>query len=209
MAIEITPARDKKFKHTIANTQQDVAVVLENVHDAHNIGAVIRSCDAVGVRTIYIVDTHIQVQEKRKIEKASSTGVARWMDILYFTDLDTCMSKVTKNYSEIWATHLGRESISLYDVDLTTSCALVFGNEHAGITDEMLSFCTGNLIIPQKGMVQSLNISVACAVTLFEALRQRIAAGFYTDDFNMDSPLHNKMYKKFREEQLESKKPNQ
>jgi len=74
---------------------------------------------------------------------------------------------------------MSSDAVSLYDLDLTQPCALVFGNEHAGISEEALSFADANFLIPQMGMVQSLNISVACAVALFEALRQRRAAGMY------------------------------
>jgi tRNA (guanosine-2'-O-)-methyltransferase len=67
----------------------------------------------------------------------------------------------------------------LYDLNLTERVALVFGNEREGVTEECLSYCDGNFIIPQVGMVQSLNISVACAITLYEAYRQRSIEGYY------------------------------
>ena len=89
------------------------------------------------------------------------------------------MAAVKKQCDKIYATHLGVESHSLYDLDLTERVALVFGNEHSGVTEECLKYCNGNFIIPQVGMVQSLNISVACAITLYEAFRQRLNAGYY------------------------------
>ena len=76
---------------------------------------------------------------------------------------------------------MGSSSRSLFDLDLTASVALLFGNEHLGISDEALQHCDANFVIPQVGMVQSLNISVACAVSLYEAYRQRHLKGFYSD----------------------------
>jgi tRNA (guanosine-2'-O-)-methyltransferase len=79
----------------------------------------------------------------------------------------------------VLTTHLATDSVSLYDTDLTKSVALVFGNEHAGISDEVRALGDGNFIIPQMGMIQSLNISVACAVSVYEAYRQKMVKGHY------------------------------
>ena len=95
------------------------------------------------------------------------------------------MAAVRKKCDKIYATHLGVESCSLYELDLTQRVALVFGNEHAGVTEDCLSYCDGNFIIPQMGMVQSLNISVACAITLYEGMRQRLHAGLYDGTLRM------------------------
>jgi tRNA (guanosine-2'-O-)-methyltransferase len=74
---------------------------------------------------------------------------------------------------------MSSDAVSLFDVDLTQPVALVFGNEHDGVSEEARNAADGNVIIPQVGMIQSLNISVACAVSLFEAMRQRMVAGMY------------------------------
>jgi tRNA (guanosine-2'-O-)-methyltransferase len=79
----------------------------------------------------------------------------------------------------IFATHLSSDAVSLYEMDLTVPVALIFGNEHSGVSEEMLPLTDGNFIIPQVGIIRSLNISVACAVTLYEAYRQKQAAGQY------------------------------
>ena len=82
-------------------------------------------------------------------------------------------------YDKIYSTHLSKDAVSIYDLELTQSVALLFGNEHEGCTEEALSYSDGNFIIPQYGMVRSLNISVACAISLYEAQRQRLKAGRY------------------------------
>lgn len=165
---------------SVAARRQNLTVVLENVHDPHNIGAVMRSCDSVGVREIFILYTEKHLDEKRiEMGRRSSSGARKWLDIHLYRDVDACFKHVKQTYDDIWATHLGESAKSLYKLDLTSSVALLFGNEHDGLSQEALSYASGNFIIPQMGMVQSLNISVACAVSLYEALRQRQTADMY------------------------------
>jgi tRNA (guanosine-2'-O-)-methyltransferase len=120
-----------------------------------------------------------QISRHKKFGKKSSASAAGWLSIYQFDDTRACVDAVRKKYNKLYATHLAEEAVSLYQLDLTEPVALVFGNEHAGVSTELLSHCDGNFIIPQVGMVQSLNISVACAVSLYEAFRQRQVKGFY------------------------------
>jgi tRNA (guanosine-2'-O-)-methyltransferase len=173
----MTPERAAKIKKVLNHRQDGLVVVMENVHDPHNISAVMRTCDAVGVQDVFVLTTIISRHEK--FGKKSSASAAGWLTIHQYEDTALCMEAVRKKCDKIFATHLGVHSHSLYDLNLTERVALVFGNEHAGVTEECLNYCDGNFIIPQMGMVQSLNISVACAITLYEALRQRLDNGFY------------------------------
>ena len=136
-----------------------------------------RTCDAVGVQDLYVLTTIIP--RHKRFGKNSAASAAKWLTIHQYDNTAECMEAVRRQCDKIYATHLGVSSSSLYELDLTQHVALVFGNEHAGVTNECLGYCDGNFIIPQVGMVQSLNISVACAITLYEALRQRQQAGFY------------------------------
>ena len=179
----MTPEREQRIRQVAAKRQMDLAVVIENVHDVHNIAAVVRTCDAVGINRVYALYTDPQIKTtKLKIGKRTSAGARKWVDVHMFKDMDACMNEVCANHEQVFATALGDETRSIYQCDFLQSTALVFGNEHGGVSDELLKYCTGRIIIPQAGMVQSLNISVACAVTLYEVLRQREAAGFYTDN---------------------------
>lgn len=179
----MTPERERKFKKVIRRRQPNLAVILENVHDLHNIGAVLRSCESVGVMEVYVLYTEEGLtKEKIKLGGRTSAGARRWLEVYLYNDAEKMFQAVKAKYEHIWATHLGENAKSLYELDLTTSVALVFGNESEGISEEVLEYTTGNFIIPQMGFVQSLNISVACAVTLFEALRQRKAKGFYDEN---------------------------
>lgn len=179
----MTPKREDKFRRVVAKRQFNLTVVLENVHDPHNIGAVMRTCDAVGVREIYVLYTEDQLTEETlQVGKSAASGAKKWVEVHLFQDVASCFGAIRKKYNHILATHLAENAKSLYDLDLTDSVAILFGNEKDGVSQEALSFTDGNLIIPQMGMVQSLNISVACAVTLYEALRQRQLAGCYDQD---------------------------
>ncbi len=173
----MTPEREARITKVLNHRQPGLVVVMENVHDPHNISAVMRTCDAVGVQDIFVLNTTIP--RHKKFGKASSASAAGWLSIHQYDDTAACMAHVRRLCDKVYATHLGAASVSLYDLKLDERVALVFGNEHAGVTEECLQHCDGNFIIPQVGMVQSLNISVACAITLYEAYRQREIAGCY------------------------------
>jgi tRNA (guanosine-2'-O-)-methyltransferase len=193
----INDDRSKKFRDVIAR-RQNLTVILENVNDPHNVGAVIRSCDAIGISEVYIVYTENSYNFlSQKIGKNASSGARKWVEAHYFGDLMECLAAVRKKYTKIYGTHLSETSQSLFALDLKEPVALMFGNEQKGISDEALKELDGNFIIPQYGMVQSLNISVACAVSLFEASRQRKEVGLYDLPFDDNNVSHNAMYDAF------------
>ena len=175
----MTPEREAKLKKVLNNRQSGLVVVLENVHDIHNISAVIRTCDAVGVQDMFVLNNVIQRHARFGYNSAASA--LKWITVHQFEDTAACFAALRQRCDKIYATHLGTASASLYDIDLTERVALVFGNEKDGVTDGCLAMCDGNFVIPQAGMVQSLNISVACAISLYEAYRQRRLAGMYDD----------------------------
>lgn len=178
----MNPVRTQKIKNVIRQSQPDLTVVLENIFDPLNISAVLRSCDAVGVREVFVIYTKPYLDKRGLIlGKRTSGGTFKWIDVYVFEDLETCFQRVRERYGRILATHLGAESTSLYDCDLSQPTALLFGNEDEGISREALALSDGNFIIPMAGFAESLNISVACAVSLFEARRQRAARGYYSD----------------------------
>ncbi|GAA4329226.1 RNA methyltransferase [Flaviaesturariibacter amylovorans] len=173
----MTNERREKIEAVLSKRQAGLTIVLENVFDPHNISAVMRSCDAVGVQEIYVLNT--KIPRHKKWGARSSSSAAKWLTVHQFTDAAECFRKLRGKYGRILTTHLSTDAVSLYDCDLTVPTALVFGNEHAGVSDEFREQADGNFIIPQVGMIQSLNISVACAVTLYEAYRQKSVAGHY------------------------------
>lgn len=173
----MTPERRQRLSDILDRRQSSLTVVMENVSDPHNISAVMRTCDAVGIQDVYILNTLIP--SHRKWGKKSSSSASKWLTIHQFTDLNRCLDTIRAHYDMIYTTRLSGDAIPLYQLDLTGSIALVFGNEKDGVSPEIGARADGNFIIPQVGMIRSLNISVACAVTLYEAFRQKSAAGHY------------------------------
>jgi len=184
----MTPERMKRLTDVLAKRQFDLTIVLENVTDPHNISAVMRTCDAVGIQEIHILNTRIP--RHKKWGSKSSSSADKWLTIHQYTDLNTCVQGLKKSGFALFSTHLSADAVSLHDMDLTRKIALVFGNEHSGVSEEMLAVSDGNFIIPQVGIIRSLNISVACAVTIYEAFRQKSQSGHY------HSPnIHSETYK--------------
>lgn len=176
-------SREQKIRTVIRQSQPDLTVVLENIFDPLNISAVLRSCDAVGVREVFVVYTRKYLDKRGLVlGKRASGGTFKWIDVYYFEELEECFRRVKERYGRILATlPPGDEVPSLYDHDLSGPTALLFGNEDEGISPEALALADGSFTIPQAGFAESLNISVACAVTLFEAKRQRREKGHYDD----------------------------
>ncbi len=173
----MTPQRSEKLLKVLQKRQANLTVVLENVQDPHNISAVMRTCDAVGIQDIYVVTT--KIPRHKKWGYKSSSSALKWLTIHKFDSIEECVKELRKKYSKILTTHLSSDAISLHDINFTESVALVFGNEHAGVSEEFREVADGNFIIPQMGIIQSLNISVACAVSIYEAMRQKMKAGHY------------------------------
>lgn len=168
--------RIEKVRAVLQKRQPDLTVVMENIHDPHNVSAVLRSCDAVGVMQVELLYT---VEKFPRIGKKSSSSANKWLERRKHTSVDACYATLRSEGFIIYATHLDSAAHSLYELDLTRKVALVFGNEHRGVSDEAAQKADGNFMIPMVGMIQSLNISVACAVSLYEAMRQRLIQHHY------------------------------
>jgi tRNA (guanosine-2'-O-)-methyltransferase len=173
----MTPEREERLKKVLEKRQHDLTVVMENVFDPHNISAVMRTCDAVGVQDIYVLNT--KISKHKKWGARSSSSAAKWLSIHEFNDASKCFAELRKKFPLILTTHLSSNAISLYEIDFSGPVALIFGNEHDGVSEEIRTLSDGNFVIPQVGMIRSLNISVACAVSLYEAFRQKQKATHY------------------------------
>ena len=171
------PERRERLLSVLHKRQPGLAVVMENVNDPHNISAVMRTCDAVGIQDIYVLNT--KIAKHKGFGPKSSSSAAKWLSVHHYEHAEECFSELRKHYSKILTTHLGADSVGLYDIDFTENIALVFGNEHDGVSEEIRALADGNFLVPQMGIIQSLNISVACAVSIYEAMRQKKVAGQY------------------------------
>ncbi|MFN4916796.1 MAG: TrmH family RNA methyltransferase [Ignavibacteria bacterium] len=175
--------RSEKIYACVSRRQPSLSIVLENVHDPHNVSAVLRSCDAVGVMDVHLV--YHSGQSFPELGEKSSASARKWVLTHKHSSIDECYDCLRKEGKKILTTGMSNEARSLYAIDFTEPIAIVFGNEHAGVSEEAILKADGNMLIPQVGMIQSLNISVACAVTLYEAFRQRSINGMY-DSIQMD-----------------------
>src|SRR5687768_12628449 len=108
----MTPERKVRIENVLNHRQPDLTVVQENVHDPHNISAVMRTCDSIGIQDIYILNTRIA--KHSKFGKKSSGSAAGWLTIHHHDDIGVCFNALRERYQKIYATHLGTESHSLY-----------------------------------------------------------------------------------------------
>ncbi|MFA5832869.1 MAG: RNA methyltransferase [Bacteroidota bacterium] len=170
--------RKNKIYKVLEQRQPDLTIVMENIHDPHNVSAMLRSADAVGIHEVNLIYTSAKYP---KIGSKSSSSANKWISRKRYPSIQECYSQLKKDGFQILATRLDEQSKQLYEFDLTKPTAFVFGNEHAGVTDEAAHQADATVYIPMMGMIQSLNVSVACAVTIYEALRQRMQKGYYTN----------------------------
>src|SRR5687768_6075107 len=115
----MTPERKDIIVKTLNNRQPDLTVILENVGDPGNVSAVMRTCDAVGVREMYVLNT--KILDHKKYSRKSSSGALKWLIVHQFDNTEACMQAIKKRYSKIYATHMASEATSLYQMDLTQS----------------------------------------------------------------------------------------
>ncbi len=173
---ELTPTRKEKLTRVALNRQNDLTVVLENIHDPHNVSAILRSCDAVGIKTVSLL---YNIEKFPKIGGKSSASASKWIEARKFKTVDECYADLRARGFTIAASYLDENSRSLYDIEMTGKIAFVMGNEHRGISEEALAKADFSYYIPMKGMIQSLNASVAAAISVYEAFRQKLLAGHY------------------------------
>lgn len=208
--MRISHERMLKLERVAANRQFDLTVVLENVHDTHNIAAIMRSCDCVGVYEIFVLYTEPQLNEQRlKIGSKTSGGASRWIPVRYYRDVQACIHAVRERYARILCAMPSPSATSLWDIDLTRSTALIFGNERDGISSDLRELADGDFLIPMEGMAMSLNVSVACALTLYEAYRQRYLAGAYQQTTPSTEPAKQLMAKWIDEQEQRYASPAQ
>ena len=174
----MTEKRLNRFKSIVKKRQKFLTIVLENIHDPHNVSAIFRTADSAGIDKIYLV---YNTNKFPKISNISSASAKKWIELVRFDSVKECFKNLRKEKYNIYSTHMSEseKNYSLYELDLTKRAALVFGNEHLGVSDEAKSLSDKNFLIPMYGMVKSLNVSVSAAICLYEALRQRSGKGMY------------------------------
>jgi tRNA (guanosine-2'-O-)-methyltransferase len=172
----LTERRLNKIINVVKARQHSLMVLLENIHDPHNVSAIYRTCDAVGVPKVGLLYTY---EEFPKISKVTSASARKWVKSKKYKSVDECYNELQSEGYKIYATMLDEKAKSIYSIDWTKKSVIVMGNEHRGVSEEAAEKCDEKVFIPMHGMIQSLNVSVATAVTLFEAQRQRSEKHMY------------------------------
>jgi tRNA (guanosine-2'-O-)-methyltransferase len=169
-----TIARSSKLEKVSRNRQAGFILVAEDIHDPHNIQAIARTCDAFGIQTVYLIFDREMPFNPKSLGKSTSSSANKWLSYRKFKSASECYSELRKNGYTICGTALGENSENLFAAPLTDrKIALVVGNEHHGISGFARLHADRNIMIPMRGFVQSLNVSVAAAIIIAEITRQR------------------------------------
>jgi tRNA (guanosine-2'-O-)-methyltransferase len=167
--------RYARIRAVLDQRQPDLTVLMENVHKPHNLSAILRSCDAVGVFTAHAVT----LDGKVPTYSETSASADKWLPLQLHQNIDIAFANIRQQGFKIVATHLSDQSRDYQDWDYSQPTCILLGAERWGVSETAAAAADANIIIPMRGMVQSLNVSVAAAVVLFEAARQKAAKGHY------------------------------
>ena len=171
----MTPERVARLDAVLAMRQPDLTVFAENLHKPKNFSAMVRNCDAVGINEMHVLTSGETLRKHWR----TSQGAEKWMQIKIHERTGDACAHLKSNGFKLIAAHLSETAVDYKNIDYTQPVAIVLGTELFGVSDTTLSFVDQQISIPMMGVSQSLNVSVACAIVLYEAQRQRQAAGMY------------------------------
>ncbi|MGP1209687.1 MULTISPECIES: tRNA (guanosine(18)-2'-O)-methyltransferase TrmH [unclassified Serratia (in: enterobacteria)] len=177
----MSPERYARICEMLATRQPDLTVCLEQVHKPHNVSAIIRTADAVGVHQVHAV----WPTTRMRTLVSSAAGSNSWVSVKTHRTIGDAVGHLKTQGMQILATNLSARAVDFREVDYTRPTCVLLGQEKTGITEEALALADQDIVIPMIGMVQSLNVSVASALILYEAQRQRQNAGLYRRDNSM------------------------
>ncbi|MEM8608903.1 MAG: RNA methyltransferase [Myxococcota bacterium] len=180
----VTDARRKRIQEVVAGRTDDVVLVLDSITDPHNASAVLRSADAFGIQTVHVIVGDHGFRASDGVSK----GTHRWLDVIRYESAASCAARLSENGYHLYVAAMGADHTPA-DLPREHKLALVFGNEHQGVSQEMAKLAHGSFSIPMRGFVESLNVSVAAAISMqnlaargFEPMsrsrRQRLEARF-------------------------------
>ncbi|KKC28601.1 MULTISPECIES: TrmH family RNA methyltransferase [Caldanaerobacter] len=169
--------RLKRFYEVLQKRQKDFVVFVDDVTNEHNFSAILRTCDAVGVMRVYYFS---EAKKGIEINEAVSMAANRWLFIERVYDREKAIKELKERENlQVVVTWLDESSKDFREIDYTKPTLLVVGNELKGVSEDILNLADERIVIPMMGMVQSLNVSVATGIILYEALRQRLDKGMY------------------------------
>lgn len=173
-----------RIQEMLARRQPDLTLCLEQVHKPHNISAIIRTADAIGIHDIHAV----WPEERMRTAVSSSAGSNNWVNVHTHDNIEQAVADFTSQSMQVLATNLSDKAVDFREIDYTKPTCIIVGQEKTGISDQALALADHHIVIPMLGMVQSLNVSVAAALILYEAQRQRQVAGLYHRDYSDIDP---------------------
>jgi tRNA (guanosine-2'-O-)-methyltransferase len=173
----MTPERYLKLRRTLDLRQPDLTLLTDQIHKPRNIAALVRTSDAVGIHALNMV-WH---KEQHRPYSGTAMGSDRWVDVVRHESMASAIDTLQGQNYKIYAAHLSSEAVDYRSVDYTQSCAILMGNEKKGVSELAADKADKHIVIPMMGMVESFNVSVAAAIILAEAQRQRQLAGCYDE----------------------------
>lgn len=182
----MTARRKERMQAVLDKRQTDLTAYLDCVHKPHNLSAIQRTCDAVGIKEVHC--TFLGENEYRT-HNHSSAGIGKWVDVVTHDSTPQGMKHLQDKGYKIYAAHLSDRAVDYRSVDYTRPCAVLLGAEKWGVSEEASDLADEHIIIPMIGLGQSLNVSVAAAIVLYEAQRQRQEKGFY-DQVQLDEETY-------------------
>lgn len=157
----VTAERLQRIRDVVAGRTEDLVLVLDSISDPHNSSAVLRSAEAFGLQTVHAIVGPYGFRASRGVSK----GTQRWLDVVRYETVEACARRLKTDGYSIYVAAMGGET-ALDQLRERSRLALVFGNEHRGVSEEMRALADGAFSIPMRGFVESLNISVAAAITM-------------------------------------------
>ncbi|MCG9729558.1 tRNA (guanosine(18)-2'-O)-methyltransferase TrmH [Shewanella sp. Isolate13] len=171
----MSPERFARINQMLDNRQPDLTVCLDTVHKGNNIAAVLRTADAAGLHEVHAVWSDIEM----RVSGNTASGSQQWVKTCVHHSMKDAISDFRGKDMQILATTFSDTAVDFREIDYTRPTAIILGNERDGVSPEGIASADQHIIIPMIGMVQSLNVSVAAALIMYEAQRQRTEAGMY------------------------------
>ncbi len=194
MLISMTKKRYQRITNVLSHRQKDLTILAEDVYKPHNLSAILRTCDSVGIGKAYAVNPTGGVPTF----SASSSSADKWVELEVHKTIEEAISEIKSQGMQIYAAHFSSDAVDYRNIDYTQPSCILLGNERSGVTDKAAQLADKRIIIPMFGMLPSLNVSVAAAIILFEAQGQRLKTGLYNKPQLKEQEMNDIAYSWYR-----------